>query len=208
MSARWKRRIDRGFALLAVLLLVAILGIAAAAAVSAGMAIQRRANEEELLFVGTEFRNAFKSYYESAISVPRYPQKLEDLLRDPRFPGVRRHLRKLYSDPITGRADWATIPAPGGGILGVYSIAPGTPIKVALFEPEFAAFENKTSYADWQFAYVAPDGAPGGAQNGQVAGGAGGISSAPATGSVIPPAAPAGAAPNNAVPSGGAGVGR
>jgi len=147
----------RGFTLLGVILLAALLAIAATATLSAGVTLQRRAAEEDLLTIGLEFRNAFKGYYEAAVSTPRYPVKLEDLLRDPRFPNVRRHLRKLYANPLTGKSDWVAIPAPGGGIMGVYSKAEGTPIKIALFPPEFAAFEDKQSYAEWQFAYVAPE---------------------------------------------------
>jgi type II secretory pathway pseudopilin PulG len=147
----------RGFTLLGVLLLAALLAIAATATLSAGVTMQRRAAEDDLLAIGLEFRNAFKSYYEAAVSTPRYPVKLEDLLRDPRFPGVRRHIRKLYIDPLTGKSDWGLIPAPGGGILGVYSKAPGAPIKIALFPAEFASFEGKGSYAGWEFAYAGPE---------------------------------------------------
>lgn len=150
------RLISSGFTLVAVLLLVAILAIATAATVSAGVTLQRRAAEDELLFVGLQYRHAFRSYYQSAISTPRYPLKLEDLLKDPRFPGIRRHLRKLYPDPVTGKAEWGLVQAPGGGIMGVYSLAQGTPIKIGLFDSEFADFEGKISYADWQFSYVAP----------------------------------------------------
>jgi type II secretory pathway pseudopilin PulG len=151
------RSARRGFTLLGVILLAALLAIAATATLSAGITLQRRAAEEDLLAIGLEFRNAFKSYYEAAVSTPRYPAKLEDLLRDPRFPNVRRHLRKLYADPLTGKTDWVIIPAPGGGIMGIHSKAGGTPIKIALFPPEIAAFEGKQSYAEWQFAYVAPE---------------------------------------------------
>jgi len=147
----------RGFTLLGVLLLAALLAIAATATLSAGVTMQRRAAEDDLLAIGLEFRNAFKSYYEAAVSTPRYPVKLDDLLRDPRFPGVRRHIRKIYVDPLTGKSDWGLIPAPGGGILGVYSKATGTPIKIAFFPAEFASFEGKGSYADWQFAYAGPE---------------------------------------------------
>jgi len=151
-----KRPVSQGFTLIAVLLLVAVLAIAAAATVSAGVTLQRRAAEDDLLFIGLEYKRAFRSYYESAVSTPRYPLTLADLLKDPRFPGVRRHLRKPYIDPITGKAEWGLIQAPGGGIMGVYSLATGTPIKIDLFDPEFADFAGKTSYGDWQFSYVAP----------------------------------------------------
>ena len=146
----------RGFTLVGVLVLVAILGVAAAATVTAGAAMQRRAAEEELLFVGLQYRNAFKSYYESAAGTQRFPNQLQDLTRDPRFPGVKRHLRTLYADPISGKTEWGTIPAPGGGIMGVYSLTPGVPLKVAAFPPEFPEFDGKTSYAEWLFAYVPP----------------------------------------------------
>lgn len=117
---------QRAFTLLAVLFLVAILGIAAAATVSAGVTMQRRSAEDDLLFVGLQYKRAFRSYYQAAISTPRYPLKLEDLLKDPRFPGIRRHLRTLYADPVTGGTDWGLILAPGGGIMGVYSLATNT----------------------------------------------------------------------------------
>jgi len=199
----------RGFTLLGVLILVAILGMAAAATVTAGFALQRRAAEEDLLFVGMQYRNAFKSYYESAVAAQRYPTNLNDLLRDPRFPGVRRHLRKLYTDPITGKAEWGTLPAPGGGIMGVYSLSTDKPIKVALFPPEFSGFEGKESYADWVFAFVAPTSAPGGAQS--AAGAQPAVGAQPATGpgaagatNGAMPAAPGQSATPLASPSSGA----
>jgi type II secretory pathway pseudopilin PulG len=145
-----------GFTLLGVVLLVAILAVAAASTLSVGIALQQRAAEQELLFVGLEYQRAFRSYYETAVSTPRYPLKLEDLLRDPRFPGVRRHLRRLYADPLTGKSEWGLIQAPGGGIMGVYSLARGTPIKVDLFDAQLLGFEGKTSYAQWRFAYAPP----------------------------------------------------
>jgi type II secretory pathway pseudopilin PulG len=145
-----------GFTLLGVVLLVAILAMGAAATLSAGIALQQRAAEQDLLFVGGEYQRAIRSYYETAVSTPRYPLKLEDLLRDPRFPGIRRHLRRLYADPVSGKSDWGLIQAPGGGIMGVFSLATGTPIKVDLFDAQFTGFEGKTSYAQWRFAYAPP----------------------------------------------------
>jgi type II secretory pathway pseudopilin PulG len=146
---------SRGFAYIALLVLIAILTGASAAALSAGSTIQRRAAEEELLFVGSQFRQAFRSYYESAVSVPRYPPNLEALLKDPRATVGKRHLRKVYADPLTGKAEWGLIQAPGGGIMGVYSVAEGVPIKQAGFTKDLSSFENRTSYREWEFAWVA-----------------------------------------------------
>ncbi|HEX4330310.1 MAG TPA: type II secretion system protein [Burkholderiales bacterium] len=181
----------RGFTLLGVVLLVAILAIGAAATLSAGIALQQRAAEQELLFVGGEYQRAFRSYYETAVSTPRYPLKLEELLRDPRFPGVRRHLRRLYADPLTGKSEWGLIQAPGGGIMGVYSLATGTPIKVDLFDARFPGFEGKTSYAQWRFAYAPPGfSIPSGPGSGSDPGSA--PPSGPLAGDTAAPQAPAG----------------
>lgn len=168
--AGWPVRASpRGFTLVGALLLLAILAVAAAATVTAGATMQRRAAEEELLFVGNEYRKAFKSYYESALGTQRFPSRLEDLLKDPRFPGTRRHLRKIYADPLNGKAEWGQIPAPGGGIMGVYSLSTEVPIKQGMFPLEFAGFEGKQKYSEWQFAYVVTITPPGSASPAPVA---------------------------------------
>lgn len=149
-----------GFTYVGLLAFVAVLGMASAAAVSAGAAVQRRDVETELLFIGSQFRDAFKSYRDATPPGQRpYPASLEDLVRDRRVPGVRRHLRRIYVDPLTGSADWGTVAAPGDGIAGVFSRSQARPLKIAQFPPEFAQFEGKESYADWIFAYV-PDPSP------------------------------------------------
>jgi len=123
------------------------------ATVRLGAVIERRAAEEELLAVGTDFREAFISYANATPpGLPRTPPSLQALLKDPRFPEPRRHLRRIYPDPLTGDDLWATIAAiPGPGIMGVYSAAPGKPIKIGNFDLRFRDFEGKTSYAEWKF---------------------------------------------------------
>lgn len=144
---------EDGFTYLGALILVAVISVTATATLKLGAAMQRRAAEEQLLAIGGEFRDAFVSYANATPpGQPRTPQSLEDLLKDPRFPVVRRHLRRVYVDPISGKPEWGTIPAqPGPGIMGVYSLAEGTPIKVGNFELRFQEFEGKTSYQDWTF---------------------------------------------------------
>ncbi len=85
-----------------------------------------------------------------------FPAKLEDLLSDPRFQQVRRYLRRLYPDPITGKADWVPIIGAGGGIVGVRSASEDHPIKQENFRPSDIAFTRKTRYADWAFIFVPP----------------------------------------------------
>jgi hypothetical protein len=127
-----------------------------AAVLSAGSALQRRMNEEELLFIGAQFAEAFKSYFEATPAGQRnYPAKLEELLKDPRYPGVRRHLRRIYVDPMTGKAEWGLVPAPGG-VVGVHSLSQAAPLKIAEFEPAFAPLSGRTSYVDWKFGFAPP----------------------------------------------------
>ncbi len=139
--------------------MVAIIGIATTATLQAGSALQRRAAEEELLAIGFEFQQALTSY---ANATPpgkkRAPESLQDLLKDPRYPNIRRHLRKVYPDPMTGNEQWGIVPAAdGGGVAGVYSLSEKAPIKIGNFDPAFAGFEGKSSYREWKF-YGLPQG--------------------------------------------------
>jgi type II secretory pathway pseudopilin PulG len=146
---------QRGFTYLALLILIAVLSIATLAAMEVGQLASRRQAEDELLFIGHEFEQALRSYMNSTpVGQRPYPANLEDLLKDNRQPQLKRHLRRLYSDPLTGKAQWGIVQAPEGGILGIYSLAEGTPVKVANFPDEFARFADKQSYRDWVFTAV------------------------------------------------------
>lgn len=80
-------------------------------------------------------------YYEATpVGKKPYPNSLQDLLRDNRFPDVRRYLRRNFTDPLTGREEWGIIPAPGGGIAGVFSLSEAKPIKIGQFDQEFKTF--------------------------------------------------------------------
>jgi type II secretory pathway pseudopilin PulG len=161
-SRPYKHRHRRhgGFTYLGLLILIAIIGIASAATLQMGAVLQRHVAEEELLEIGAEFRAGLVSYANAApVGQPRAPQSLQDLLKDPRYPNVRRHLRKLYTDPITGKEGWGTVQAPdGSGIVAVYSLSEAKPIKIGNFAPEFQNLAEKTSYRDWIF-WVSPQAA-------------------------------------------------
>jgi type II secretory pathway pseudopilin PulG len=145
------RRHRRGFAYVLLLVSLAIVGVAAASAVTMGSTMARRDAEEALLAVGEEFSTALASYRGAANVAAAGPRDLADLLRDPRFPGVRRHLRKLYADPMSGSDEWGLIHDPTGAIVAIYSRAPGRPIKQQGFGERHAGFANASSYADWRF---------------------------------------------------------
>ena len=150
----------RGFILMALVVFMGVMAIVAGAAIITGAQFQRRTSEEQLIFVGGEFRSAIQSYYEAGADLPagsqRYPARLEDLLADPRSQALKRHLRQIYPDPLTGRRDWGTVQAPGGGIMGVYSPSPAKAVKLYGFPPEFKYLEGKTRISEWRFIYVAP----------------------------------------------------
>jgi len=147
-------RSQRGMAYLALLIAVAVMGVGLAATASLWHEARQREKERELLFVGEQFRRAIQQYYENSLGIKKYPMALEELLQDWRYPGTRRYLRQMYRDPLTNDAKWGLVMAPQGGIMGVYSLGKGVPIKQAGFEAILAALEGKQSYAEWGFIYI------------------------------------------------------
>lgn len=146
-------RRQRGFTYLGLIILVAILGLVGAAGLKMGSLLQRQAAEQELLDIGAQFSDALYSYAAATpAGQPQQPPNLAALLRDPRFPQVRRHLRKLFVDPVTGRAEWGLLYQPGSnGIIGVHSLSKAAPLKVGNFEARFAGFEGKVHFSEWHF---------------------------------------------------------
>lgn len=146
-----------GFTYIAAMFFVALMGAGlAATGIVWGHAVKRE-KEHELLHVGAQIRDAIRLYYERTPgAVKRYPQALEDLLLDKRYLSTQRYLRKIFEDPMTGRAEWGYIKAPDGGIMGVHSLAIMAPVKTGNFGLADLSFSRAKSYADWKFIYVAP----------------------------------------------------
>jgi type II secretory pathway pseudopilin PulG len=142
-----------GFTYIGLLVAVVLIGIGLAAAGQVWNTTAKRERERELLFVGTQFRQAIGSYFEASPGVKQYPRKLEELLQDQRFPVVKRHLRKIYLDPITGSRDWGLVTV-GDQIVGVYSRSEDKPLKIENFAPEDSAFAGTAAYSDWRFVYA------------------------------------------------------
>jgi type II secretory pathway pseudopilin PulG len=151
---RLPARRDRGFTYLSLIILVAIIGMVAAATLKMGSVIQRSRAEEQLLDIGAAFSDALQSYADATpAGLAPQPRTLNDLLRDPRFPGVRRHLRKIDVDPVTGNAEWGiTYLGDKVGVLAVYSLSNAKPIKTGNFAPRFAGLEGKQKLSEWRFA--------------------------------------------------------
>lgn len=153
-----------GFTYVGVLVAIVVVGLGIAGGAQTMASAERREKERELLFVGGQFRAAIASYYSAVPGAGRYPPTLDALLLDPRHPTPRRHLRRLYPDPVTSRADWGLVRSPEGGIMGIHSASPRTPLKQSGFDQADQGFEPErdavpaglVGYQRWQFVYVPP----------------------------------------------------
>jgi type II secretory pathway pseudopilin PulG len=148
------KRTERGFTYLAMLIAVALIGIGLVAGSEVWSHSRQREKEQELLFVGEQFRRAIGLYYERTPgAVKRYPEKLQDLLEDKRYVTRQRYLRRLYVDPMTGKPEWGVVAAPDGGVMGIYSLSTEKPVKSANFSQELMIFEGAQHYNQWRFIY-------------------------------------------------------
>ena len=148
------RRGERGFSYIALLILIAVMGVLMAATGDLWATASQREKEAQLLFVGDHFRQAIRHFYEQRGAAKRYPKSLDELVLDPRFASPHRYLRRVYVDPMTVSTDWGLVLGPNGEITGVFSRSEQKPIKQANFRPDDAAFEGKDKYSDWQFIYL------------------------------------------------------
>jgi type II secretory pathway pseudopilin PulG len=102
----------------------------------------RREREQELQRIGNLYAEAIAAYYNASPgSLKQYPQRLEQLLADTRYVGLRRHLRTLYPDPVNPGQPWGLVLDAEQRIVGVYSRSEQAPIT------EGAG----SRYADWKF---------------------------------------------------------
>lgn len=147
------KQMNRGYAFLMLLLGLAVVSLTAASFFKLGQFGERRTAELELLEKGSRMDAALLSYARmSAGGQTAAPERLEDLLRDPRFPkSVVRHLRQVEVDPMTGSKEWGLVWSEDRtGIVGVHSLSEQKPI-MTVFGPEFASFKDLPRYADWIF---------------------------------------------------------
>ena len=176
-----------GFTYIGLIVFVTIIGMVGAATLKVGSLLARAEAENELLAIGAEFSAALASYAQATPpGQPAQPPSLAALLRDPRFPTPRRHLRRIFVDPITGKAEWGLVQAAEGGpVLGVYSLSQARPLKIAKFDARFVNFDNKQHLSEWKFTANGQGMLPNAAAPGVVAGATPGAP--PETTTMFPP---------------------
>lgn len=148
---------ENGVVLLGALVFVLIASLGASGLVAIQRTQAQRDREQQLLFAGDQYRRAIASY--RGLVPPggarTWPQRIEDLLSDPRFPRPVQHLRRAYPDPMTGKADWELI-VEHKGMVGVRSRSAQTPMKQTGFPSRYRAFERREAYRDWEFRAQVP----------------------------------------------------
>jgi len=150
---RFKR--ESGIAYITLLLAVVITGISLSAVGRYWSFIDIREKEEELLFRGDQFVRAIDEYFKSSHGGANiYPNSLKDLLKDSRSLAPKRYLRKLYKDPMTGKADWILIrEKKSGKIKGVKSSSDKVPVKEDRFPEKYRHFKGRKKYSEWEFVH-------------------------------------------------------
>ncbi len=150
---------QRGFVYLGLLFWVALAGVGLAAVGTVWSTKAQREREQELVFVGSQFQAALESYLlYSPEAARQLPKSLDELLADSRSGSVRRHLRRVYVDPMTGRDEWGLVREPDGRIRGVYSLSDRRPFRSTGLPRGVEVRDGGARYADWKF--VVSPGAP------------------------------------------------
>lgn len=148
-----RKNISLGFTYIGLLMMIAISGIALAGVGIVWHQDAQREREKELLFIGEEYRKAIGSYYENSPSdAKQFPKTLDNLVLDRRLPGIKRHIRKLYVDPMLREESWG-IALQQGQIIGIYSVSKQSPIKKTGFPLQYEVFSAAEKYSDWKFIY-------------------------------------------------------
>ncbi len=144
-----------GFAYMALLVVIFASSLALGTALPDKYQQAKRERETQLLFVGLQYANAIRMFYENPyVSVKRYPQTLDELLVDNRTMVPRHHLRQLYRDPIMDSTEWGLLKNEEDQIIGVYSLSKAKSLRTNFGEQEMVAIAAGDKYEDIKFVYL------------------------------------------------------
>ena len=145
---------EKGFTYPAALALIVIVSVSLMVVQKQWSTIVKRDREKELFFRAGQIVQAIGSFYnDSSKDSKQYPRSLKVLLKDNRSLGLKRHLRKIYKDPMTEDGEWGIIYDGKGGIKGVFSKSKAEPLKKGNFPLIYKSFENKKKYSECKFVY-------------------------------------------------------
>lgn len=153
-----RRQPQRGFTYLLLLFGLAVAGAGFAALGEQWAVAAQRERETELRFRGAEFSRALAAWRDATpAGQPTAPEQLQDLVVDDRHRPPRHHLRRLYTDPFTGKADWDLVTDPKGRILAVSSRSRQPALRHVPALPMRPGADDKAlAVGDWLFEADAP----------------------------------------------------
>jgi hypothetical protein len=132
-------------------LLALVLAASALAALN-GDFLARVWQERELIAAGKRIREAIGAYYDASPgSAKTYPSAMQHLLMDPRLVGERKYLDYIPTDSLTRKNEWAAIKNANGDVIGVHSLATGSPTWLGQWLAPSGA--GSGSYAAWRFVH-------------------------------------------------------
>ena len=147
---------QNGFTYIFALTIVMIMGIMLGMVGQSWKMLMQREREKELIFRGCQIKEAIERWYAQKPG-QRAVTPLSDLnflVNDPHQQQTVQRLRRLYEDPMTGKADWRIIKDPNKGITGVASTSDETPIKSDFTDiPSLANLSGRKKYSEWEFVY-------------------------------------------------------
>lgn len=103
--------------------------------------------------VGVLYAHALAEFRDSSPgSLKTYPKSLDELALDPRFLGVRRHLRRLYPDPLDPSRPWGLVRDIDGYIVAIYCQSPEAPLAEGPVDLGDVVLSPARRYSDWKFS--------------------------------------------------------